>query len=270
MINKVIIVTGASSGFGKDTVKKFLSQGNIVYAGARRVDKMKDIEKAGAKVMKLDITTDESVNAFIDTVIEKHGRIDALINNAGYGAYGMAEAVSIEEAQRQYDVNVFGTARMTKATLPHMRKKNSGTIINISSIAGKLTTPMCSWYSSSKFALEAYSDALRREVKQFGINVVIIEPGAMDTGFFKVAEKKVRAIEHPKAYQKSVNAFLGAMEKAYKNPPSTAKVVNKIVDSVNKKSPKARYTVGTDAKMGNMISKMSDKMQDRILISMYS
>lgn len=270
MSNKIIIVTGASSGFGKDTVKKFLNDGNVVYSGARRVERMKDIEKLGAKVMKLDITEDESVNAFIDTIVKEHGKIDALINNAGYGAYGMAEAVSIEDAQRQYDVNVFGTARMTKAVLPHMRNKKRGTIVNISSIAGKLTTPMCAWYSSSKFALEAYSDALRREVKGFGINVVLVEPGAMNTGFFEVAEKEVRKINHPKAYAKSVDAFLNAMAKAYKNPPSTEKVVNTIFKAVNTQSPKARYKVGTDAKMGGIMARLPDKMLDSILISMYS
>jgi len=270
MSKKVIIVTGASSGFGKDTVKKFLKEGNIVYAGARRVDRMKDIADLGAKTLSLDVTSDESVNAFIKQIMTDHGRIDALVNNAGYGAYGMVEAVSLEDAQRQYDVNVFGAARMTKAILPHMRSNRGGTIINISSIAGKLTTPMCAWYSSSKFALEAYTDALRREVKQFGINVVLIEPGAMNTGFFEVAEKEVRKINHPKAYQKSVDAFLGEMKKAYKNPPSTEKVVNAIVSSVYNSSPNPRYTIGTDAKMGALMAKLPDKMQDAILIRMYS
>ncbi|WP_330637286.1 hypothetical protein, partial [Acidaminobacter sp. JC074] len=103
-----------------------------------------------------------------------------------------------------------------------------------------------------------------------GINVVIVEPGAMDTGFFEVAEKKVREINHPQAYKKSVDAFLGSMEKAYKNPPSTAKVVKTIVDSVNKKNPKPRYKVGTDAKMGGMMAKLPDKMADKVIISMYS
>lgn len=210
------------------------------------------------------------MTSFVEEVISKHGKIDALINNAGYGAYGMAEAVTLEVAQRQYDVNVFGTARLTKTVLPYMREKGSGTIINISPIAGKLTTPMCAWYSSSKFALEAYTDALRREVKKFGIKVVIIEPGAMDTGFFDVAEKEVRKVEHPEAYSKSVDEFLGEMRKAYDNPPSTEKVVNTIAAAVNKKSPKPRYTIGTDAKMGAMMAKLPDKLLDRMLISMYS
>ncbi len=270
MSKKVIIVTGASSGFGKDTVKKFLKEGNVVYAGARRTEKMKDIGKMGAKVLKLDVTSDDSVNTFIETILEEEGRIDGLVNNAGYGAYGMVEAVSLEDAQRQYDVNVFGAARMTKAVLPHMRRRKTGTIVNISSIAGRLTTPMCAWYSSSKFALEAYSDALRREVKKFGTNVVLVEPGAMDTGFYDVAEKKVLAIPHPKEYEASVRTFLDAMKKAYANPPSTAKVVGVIVNAVNEKKPKARYTVGSDAKMGAMMAKLPDKMQDALLIQMYS
>jgi len=270
MSKKIIIVTGASSGFGKETVRQLLNEGNTVYAGARRTEKMKDIEKLGAKVSKLDITSDESVDQFVGEIISKHGRVDVLVNSAGYGAYGMVEAVSLENAQRQYDVNVFGAARMTKAVLPHMRKRGTGSIVNITSIAGRLTTPMCAWYSSSKFALEAYTDALRREVRKFGIKVVIIEPGAMNTGFYEVAEKKVREIKHPKEYNDSVEAFLNEMKKAYKNPPSPKKVVKVIVSAINSKSPKARYAIGTDAKMGALMARLPDKLQDSILIRMYS
>lgn len=176
MSNKVILVTGASSGMGFEACKALAGQGHKVYGGARRVEKMEGLKDFGVTPLKLDVTNDTSCRDAIDTIIKNEGRIDVLINNAGYGSYGAIEDVTIEEAQRQFEVNLFGLARLTKAVLPHMRSQHSGTIINTSSMGGRLVSFLGGWYHATKYAVEAFSDALRMETKQFGINVAIIEP----------------------------------------------------------------------------------------------
>ncbi len=247
-MGKVILITGASAGFGSLAVKELLKQGHTVYAGARRLEKMLEIEKHGAKIFKMDVTSDEDVESVVSEIIKKEGRIDVLVNNAGYGGYGMVEAVSLEEAQKQFDANVFGLARVTKAVLPHMRSKKSGTIINMSSMVGKVTAPMIGWYGASKHAVEALSDALRSEVKSFGIKVVLIEPGAMATEFLDVALKQIETVDHPQQYKENVSNFVKAFKGKYSKSPGPEKVVKAILKVVNSANPKARYPVGSDCK----------------------
>jgi NAD(P)-dependent dehydrogenase (short-subunit alcohol dehydrogenase family) len=151
---KVILITGASAGMGKDFAKELLNDGHIVYGAARRTDKMEDIRQLGVKVLALDVTDDTSMVGVVDTIVKAEGRIDVLVNNAGYGSYGAVEDVPISDARQQIEVNVFGAARMAQLVVPHMRAQNFGRIINVTSIGGKLATPLGGWYHASKFALE--------------------------------------------------------------------------------------------------------------------
>ena len=182
-MGKVILITGASSGIGKDTALNLIKEGHIVYGAARRISKMKDIVEAGGHSIKMDILNNEDVDKAIDQVISEHNRIDVLVNNAGYGLWGAVETISIDEAKRQFDVNIFGLAYLTKKVIPIMRNQKSGKIINMSSMGGKVYTPFGAWYHATKYALEGWSDCLRIELKSFGINVILIEPGVIKTEF---------------------------------------------------------------------------------------
>lgn len=184
---KVAIVTGASSGIGKETALRFLQEGYEVHAAARRIDAMRDLEEKGAHLHHLDLTQGESIDTFVTAVLSQSERIDVLVNNAGYGSYGAVEDVPLSEARAQMEVNLFGLAHLIQATLPTMRQQRSGKIINITSIGGKLWTPLGAWYHASKFAVEGFSDSLRNEVRPFGIDVVIVEPGGIKTEWSTIA-----------------------------------------------------------------------------------
>ena len=181
MSSKVAIVTGASAGIGEATAAALLAHGYRVYAGARRVDRMQPLADAGAVVRSLDVTDEASMTGFVAEVLAAEGRVDVLVNNAGYGSYGALEDVPIDEARRQFEVNVFGLARMTQLVLPTMRAQREGYVVNISSIGGKIWEPLGSWYHATKFAVEGLSDSLRMELKPHGVHVVVIEPGAIAT-----------------------------------------------------------------------------------------
>ncbi|MCL4162006.1 UNVERIFIED_CONTAM: hypothetical protein GTU68_051582, partial [Idotea baltica] len=181
MESKVILVTGASSGIGKATALALAERNHRVSAGARRIERMESLTESGVSAHFLDLTEEDSIEEFVADVLKREGRIDVLVNNAGYGVYGSVEDVSIREAREQFEVNLFGLARLTQLVLPTMRDQGSGTIINLSSMGGKVYTPLGSWYHATKHALEGWSDCLRIEVAQFGINVSIIEPGAIET-----------------------------------------------------------------------------------------
>ncbi|MGC2865801.1 oxidoreductase [Corynebacterium glutamicum] len=181
MPTKVALVTGASSGIGESTARKLQSLGFTVYGATRRTERLQKLASDGIHPLEMDVTDDESMKARIAKILADSGRIDVLVNNAGYGSYGAIEDVSIDEGGRQFEVNVFGAMALTRLVLPHMRKQKSGTIVNITSMGGKIYTPLGGWYHGTKFALEALSDALRLEVAQFGIDVVVIEPGGIAT-----------------------------------------------------------------------------------------
>ena len=167
---KVVLITGASSGIGKVTAEKLLEKGYVVYATARRLKKMLDLESKGANILKMDVTSDGDVNSVVDKIIQEQGRIDVLLNNAGYGSYSTVENIPMEELKYQFEVNVFGQGRLIKAVLPYMRSQKSGRIINMSSMVGIVSTPLLGWYAASKHATEAMSDALRLELKGTGID----------------------------------------------------------------------------------------------------
>jgi len=270
MDKKVIIITGASSGMGKVTALQLLEEGHIVYGGARRVEKMKELEEAGGHALALDITKDEQVVDFVKTVVENEGRIDVLLNNAGFGMYGAMEDTSIDDARYQFEVNIFGLARITQLVLPHMRQQRSGKIINISSMGGKMYTPLGSWYHATKHALEGWSDSLRLELKQFGIDVVIIEPGIIKTEFGDVLMEPMMRRSGEGPYADLAKAVKKATEESYSEgngSPSTV-VSDVISKAIRSKNPKTRYAVGKLAKPLMWVRKyMGDRIFDRAVMA---
>jgi len=241
---KIVLITGASAGIGRASAELLLKSGYKVYAGARRVERMKDLEGLGAKALALDVTEEASLKSAVDGIIKTEGRLDVLINNAGYGAHGAVEDVPIEEARRQFEVNVFGLARLTQLVLPHMRAAGGGTIINISSIAGKITMPTGGWYHASKHAVEAYSDALRLEVAQFGINVVLIEPGPIKTEWDNTALVNLEKYSGAGAYGPMVKRITEKFRAGYrKGAPGPEVVAKVILKALRANSPAARYPV---------------------------
>lgn len=249
-MKKVILLTGASSGIGYNTAESLAKEGHVVYGAARRTARMEDLKQYGVKPMYLDVTDEESIKSAIDTIIGNEGRIDVLINNAGYGSYGAIEDVEISEAKMQFEVNLFGLARLVQLVLPHMRKQKSGRIINVSSMGGRLTTYFGAWYHATKYALEAFSDALRMEVDDFGIDVSLIEPGGIKTDWGNIAADKLANSAKGGAYEKEALRTSEGMKKQYSgnmlsNPIVITKAISK---AVNSRRPKARYLIGFMAK----------------------
>lgn len=241
---KIVLITGASAGIGRAAAELLLRNGYKVYAGARRVERMKDLEGLGGAVLALDVTAEASLKSAVDTILKNEGRLDILINNAGYGAHGAVEDVPIEEARRQFETNVFGLARLTQLVLPHMRAAGSGTIINISSIAGKITMPTGGWYHASKHAVESYSDALRLEVAQFGIKVIIIEPGPIRTEWDNTALVNLEKYSGAGAYGPLVKRLTEKFRAGYRSgAPGPEVVAEVILKALRAGRPAARYPV---------------------------
>ena len=267
-MKKVILITGASAGIGKAFAKELLKDGYIVYGAARRIDKMEDIRQLGVKILEMDVTDDSSMVSGIDTIIKAEGRIDVLINNAGFGSYGAIEDVPIADAKYQLDVNVFGAARLMQLVLPHMRTQHSGKIINISSVGGKITMPLGGWYHASKFALEALSDSLRNEVAQFGIDVVVIEPGGVKSEWSGIAISNLRKISGQTAYQSLVNRFAEGFKKADAKSTEPGVIVDLVKKAIEAKKPKTRYSGGYMAKLLLFMRKvLPDRIFDKMLMS---
>jgi NAD(P)-dependent dehydrogenase (short-subunit alcohol dehydrogenase family) len=247
MKQKVILLTGASSGIGYDTATRLAKQGHKVYGAARRIDKMQPLKELGVTPIKMDVTDDASMIAGVNAVLEAEGRIDVLVNNAGYGYFGAIENVSMEEARKQLEVNVFGLARLTQLVIPHMRQQGSGRIVNLASIAGKLALYFGGWYHVSKFAVEGFSDALRMELKPYGIDVVIIEPGGIRTEWGVIAADHLAESSKGTVYEQAALNEANAMKYTYtrakllSNPSVIAKAICK---GVNRRHPKARYRTG--------------------------
>ncbi len=249
-MKKIILLTGASSGIGYQTAESLAKEGHIVYGAARRIEKMEDLKQFGVKSIYLDVTDKNSIKNAVDTIIGKEGRIDVLINNAGYGSFGAVEDVDISEAKMQFEVNLFGLARLVQLGLPYMRKQKSGKIINVSSMGGRLTTYFGAWYHATKYALEAFSDALRMEVSDFGIDVSLIEPGGIKTDWGIIAADKLENSAKGGAYEKEAMKTAKGMKKQYSgnllsNPIVITKAISK---AVNSNRPKARYLIGFMAK----------------------
>ncbi|SHN13980.1 oxidoreductase [Mucilaginibacter sp. OK098] len=267
-MKKVILVTGASAGIGKDFAKHLLQDGHIVYGAARRVDKMEDIRKLGVKVLEMDVTDDAAMVNGVDTIIKAEGRIDVLINNAGFGSYGAIEEVSISDAKYQLDVNLFGAARLAQLVIPHMRKEHFGRIINISSIGGKLASMLGGWYHASKFALEGLSDSLRNEVEQFGIDVVVIEPGGVKSEWSGIAADNLYKVSGNTNYKPLVDSFAVIMRKTETKNADPIVIVDLVRKAIEAKKPKTRYSGGYMAKLGLFMRwLLPDRLFDKMLMS---
>ena len=248
-MTKVILVTGASSGIGFDAAEAFARQGHRVYAAARRVERMEPLKALGVVPLRMDVTDEASLEAGVRTVLEAEGRIDALVNNAGYGYFGAIENVPLEEARRQLEVNVFGLARLCQLVIPSMREQGSGRIVNISSVAGKAVLYFGGWYHVSKFSVEALSDALRMELKPFGIDVSMIEPGGIKTNWGIIAADHLAESSKGTPYEAEGLRESETMRKAYSmrllsNPSVVTRAISR---AVNSRRPRARYRVGFGA-----------------------
>ncbi len=245
-----------------------MTAGYTVYAGARRIDRMKSLADTGARLLALDVTDDGSMTDAVETIMQEAGRIDVLINNAGYGSYGALEDVPPEEARRQFDVNIFGLARLTQLVLPAMRAQRNGRIVNISSIGGRFGEPFGSWYHATKFAVEGLSDSLRMELHPFGIEVVVIQPGATHSEWAGIAHDSLIKYSGDGPYSKFAVAHANMMEAGHKGsiPTQPSVVAQTIVEAVQSRNPNTRYATGGLA--GTMLF-MRRVLSDRAFDAMF-
>jgi NADP-dependent 3-hydroxy acid dehydrogenase YdfG len=248
--SKAVLITGCSSGIGHATAEKLADDGCKVYATARRPDSIDDLKAKGCETLALDVTDEASMQAAVDHVTEREGAVGVLINNAGYSQSGAVETVPLDQIRRQFETNVFGLIRMCQLVLPGMRSQHEGRIVNIGSMGGRLTFPGGGIYHATKYSVEAVSDALRFEVRGFGVKVILIEPGLITTNFADAATSTVQHEEGPYAhFNKKVSsitadAYAGPMSKLGAGPEAVAKTIAK---ALNSKRPKARYAVTPSA-----------------------
>ena len=267
-MSKVVLITGCSTGIGRDLAGQLAQAGYTVVATARNTQTLGDLP-AGLK-LSLDVTQADSIHQAITQTIARFGRIDVLVNNAGYALRGALEEIPIEQMQQMFDVNVFGVLRMIRAVVPQMRKQQAGHIINISSIAGKLSTPANGAYSATKFALEALSDALRLELAPFGIHVSLVEPGAIKTNFDETAQTHARAIlSNPASpYQplyKLSDEFAASMRHQELGPEVVSQVIQQAIQA---SKPKARYHANIPFS-GELVLHLGDSVWDLALRRMF-
>jgi len=249
-MTSVALVTGASSGIGAATARRLARAGFVVYGAARRLDRLAALEGEGVRPLALDVTDDASMVAAVERVVAEQGRIDVLVNNAGYGSYGAVEDVPQEEARRQIEVNLFGLARLIQLVLPAMRAQGSGRIVNVTSMGGRIATAFGGWYHASKHAVEGLSDSLRQEVAPFGIDVVVIEPGGIRTEWGGIAARTGLAASADGPYGERARAAAGMLG----NPSAISRgsdpdvVARAIERAVTAKRPRTRYAMGMGAK----------------------
>jgi NAD(P)-dependent dehydrogenase (short-subunit alcohol dehydrogenase family) len=252
--SKAVLITGCSSGIGHATAELLAGSGWTVYATARRPETLADLRELGCETLALDVTDEGSMQAGVDAVTEAEGAVGVLINNAGYSQSGAVESVPLEQARRQFETNVFGSLRMCQLVLPGMRSQRWGKIVNISSMGGRLTLPGGGLYHATKYALEAISDALRFEVRGFGVDVILIEPGLIVTNFGEVAAGSVGAVDGEGAYAEfnqqvaklTEEAYRGPMAKLGAGPDAVAKAIARALSA---RRPKARYPVTASARL---------------------
>ena len=244
-MNKVVLITGASSGIGLHTAKLFQTKNWKVAATMRVPEKAEELQRiVDVECLRLDVTDVDSIRSAIAATLEKFGRIDAVVNNAGYGLLGAFEAASPEQIERQFATNVYGVMNVCREILPYFREQKSGTIVNVASVGGRMTFPASSLYNSTKWAVEGFSEALQFEVEQFNIRVKIIEPGPIKTDFYDRSQDLTRR-DGLSAYDAFVSRVIENMNKAGENAPDGEIVAQAIYDSVNDDSSKLRYSVNS-------------------------
>lgn len=269
-VPKVLVITGASSGMGKAAATDLIQQGHTVFCAARSLGKMKDLQEMGGILIELDVSDEKSCEQAVQKILKQTDRVDVLWNNAGFGLYGPVEEVPLDKARYQFEVNLFGLAKMTQLVLPTMRQQNSGVIINTSSMGGKMYTPLGAWYHATKHAVEGFSDCLRLELKEFNIQVVVLEPGIIDTAFYDVLRQNLSDSWLKGPYQKIISQLLEAQEQnpiQGSSPQVISETIQKIV-SVEK--PKTRYVAGKLAKPLIMIrTLLGDRIFDRVIMRQF-
>lgn len=249
-MTKTVLITGCSSGIGEATATRLAAAGWDVWASARRTETLDGLVAAGCRAVRLDVTDEASMTSAVDTVLAESGRIDALVNNAGYSQSGAIESLDVDAVRRQFETNVFGLLRLTQLVLPAMRGQGSGRIVNIGSMGGKITFPGGGAYHASKYAVEALSDALRYEVSGFGVRVVLVEPGLITTNFDAAVAAGMPAADGPYAAfnaevaEATTAAYDGPLARFGGPPEAVAKVIEKALTA---RRPKPRYTVTLSA-----------------------
>ena len=273
--SKAVLITGCSSGIGHATAQLLAEQGWTVYATARRPETLAELEQKGCRILALDVTDEESMRAAVEAVKGEHGAVGVLINNAGYSQSGAVESVAMEQMRAQFETNVFGLLRMCQLVLPGMRAQGWGKVVNISSMGGRLTFPGGGLYHASKYAVEALSDALRFEVRGFGVDVILIEPGLIVTRFGEVAAGSVKQTAGEGAYAEfnqkvaevTEGAYQGPMAKLGAGPEAVARTISRALDA---RHPRARYPVTPSARllMGQR-RLMPDRLWDTVMRSQF-
>lgn len=249
---RTVLVTGCSSGIGLATCHVLSRNNFMTYGTVRNLSKAKKIqdlingENLSLKILRLDVNDNQSIKIAVKKILTDTGRIDVLINNAGYGMFGPVEEITTQEVKKQFETNFFGTIRLIKAIVPIMRKQGNGTIVNISSMVGRFGVPLNSAYVSSKFAVEGLSESISFELEEFGIRVIVIEPGVVKSDFFHNVKVKGMNLESP--YHKLMERRVNFLDKAIKNSlTSSYDVADTILEALNSKDPKFRYVIGNDA-----------------------
>lgn len=268
MKKQVALVTGASSGIGEEVAKLLSQKGYKVYAAARRIERMQHLQSLGIQIVSMDVTDDNNMNSAVQDMINKEGRIDVLVNNAGYGSFGSLEDVPLAEAKKQFEVNVFGLARLIQMVLPSMRKHRFGKIVNISSIGGKMYEPMGSWYHATKYAVEGLSDCLRLDVQEFGIDVIIIEPGLIKTEWGAISSENLLKTSGQSAYRDLAKRSADLLKFTDSKASSPKEVAETIYQAVKAEKPKTRYSVGKNAKLILFMRwLLSDRLFDKMMMA---
>ena len=265
-MESVALVTGCSSGIGLETAIALGREGHFTYATMRDVkksgslDKIVNDEGLPIKVLELDVDSEKSVDDTIAKIMEEKGRVDTLINNAGWGIWGAGEDVSIEEFKQQFETNFFSIIRLIQKVAPIMRKQKSGNIVNVSSVAGKIGFPVSPAYISSKFALEGLSECIRFELGPFGINVIIIEPGVIKTNFFD-SMKMAKKSNSDSVYNEITSKVVSGVKMMAEMGTEPKEVADTIIKSINEEKPLPRYIVGNDAMMFLEAKKMKTDIE---------
>lgn len=254
-VSKAVLVTGCSSGIGKATALRLAKNGWTVWATARRKESLAELEAAGCHTLSLDVDDEASMERAVRTVEAAHGAVGVLINNAGYSQSGAIESVPMERVRKQFETNVFGLVRLTQLVLPKMRAQRWGRVINLSSMGGKLVFPGGGFYHATKYAVEAISDALRFEVRAFGVDVVLIEPGLIRSGFSEAAVGQMSTPDGADPYASFHETVARATKESYEKGPLARlagepdDVARAIEKAMSARRPRARYTVSASAKL---------------------
>ena len=266
-MERTVLITGCSSGIGRATARAFLDEEWTVYATARNPADVETLgDRDGCRIATLDVTDEGDAERVVDRILDEEGRIDCLVNNAGYSQRGPVEDVPTDAVRDQFETNVYGPHRLTRAVLPAMRRREDGAIVNVSSAVGRLAMPGAGVYSGSKHALEAMTDALRNEVREYGITVSLVEPGPVETPFGERAAEEMDNLDRSGAYDSLYSMYddydsLGAGAPG-SVPPE--RVAGDIVNAASATKPAARYPVGPLAKGAELVRHLPASFSDKV------